>query len=330
MMYFLNNGQLQRMRTREAFQEDAWGQSDGGIIFPVAQKQKPEEKPAVEWRENAAGLLVPVAPKPTPRPKPTAISLFTGAGGFDIGFARAGFCILAATDHDTSCCHTYGYNVAARPVQMHFITEEDRKRFIKQVVNRTKRKPPSGAHWERVVMDKHDRATFHREGYTIPEDATPHYFLGDVRKLTGAMILEALHMKRGEIDCVCGGPPCQGFSQAGRREVMDPRNSLVFEFARLIIELVPKFFVFENVPGIVSMVTPEGIPVLDAFCHMLEKGGYASYEGLKQGLEQMQNAWGAVKNQGKVRADSKKNQRRETRADEREENALQMSLFEEE
>jgi DNA (cytosine-5)-methyltransferase 1 len=309
------------MRTREAFQQEDWGQSDSGLIFPVAQEAKPqEESPQVEWKENSMGLLIPVAPQPRPKQKPTCISLFTGAGGFDLGFHKAGFRIVAATDFNESCCHTYCYNLAARPIQMHFITKEDRERFMKQVVKRSKRKPDVGAHWEPVDMDGYDRATFHREGHDAPEDGTPHYFLGDIRKLTGAMILEALGMKVGEVDAVCGGPPCQGFSQAGRREVMDPRNSLVFEFARLILELIPKMFVFENVPAIVSMITPEGVPVVDAFCHMLSKGGYASYEGLRQVLNQMGNAWGVIKDQGKGR------DRHGTDSDE-DSDVEQMSLF---
>lgn len=323
-MYLFNNeGRLQRMRTHKAFQDDAWGQSKAGLIFPIAKEARQEKAPQVEWQENTAGLLVP-APTHQQKKKPTAISLFTGAGGFDIGFHNAGFRIVAATDFNESCCHTYCYNVAARPVQMHFISEEDRKKFVKNVVKRSQKKPPQGAHWELVELDDRDRATFHREGWEAPEDGTPHYFLGDVRKLTGAMLLDATSMKRGEVDCVTGGPPCQGFSKAGRREVMDPRNSLVFEFARLILELAPKTFVFENVPGIVSMVTPEGIPVLDVFAHMLSDGGYASYEGLKQGLEHMSNAWGVVKDQGKSRENIKKSRSKETHGDE---DTEQMSLF---
>ncbi|MEY3868404.1 MAG: hypothetical protein RLZZ338_2295 [Cyanobacteriota bacterium] len=53
-----------------------------------------------------------------------------------------------------------------------------------------------------------------------------------------------------DIDVVFGGPPCQGFSLMGKRALDDPRNELVFHFMRLVIELNPKYFVMENVPGI--------------------------------------------------------------------------------
>src|SRR5437667_6451830 len=188
-MYIFNkDGQLQRMSQQEAFSDDAWGQSGAGIIFPIARQVKQQEEPQVEWKENAAGIFVPVVPRPS---KPTCISLFTGAGGFDLGFHKAGFRILAANDFTTDCCMTYCYNLAARPIQMHFITEQDRERFIKNVVKRSQRKPEEGAHWELVEMDDRDRAIFHRKGWEAPLDGTPHYFLGDVRKLTGAMLLEA-------------------------------------------------------------------------------------------------------------------------------------------
>lgn len=53
-----------------------------------------------------------------------------------------------------------------------------------------------------------------------------------------------------QVDCVFGGPPCQGFSLIGHRSLDDPRNSLVLEFVRLVVELDARTFVFENVKGL--------------------------------------------------------------------------------
>ena len=53
-----------------------------------------------------------------------------------------------------------------------------------------------------------------------------------------------------EIDLIAGGPPCQGFSVMGKRIFDDPRNGLIYEYLRLIRELQPKYFIFENVPGL--------------------------------------------------------------------------------
>lgn len=111
-----------------------------------------------------------------------------------------------------------------------------------------------------------------------------HFWLGDVRQVTGREMLRALGMERGALDCVVGGPPCQGFSVMGRRNVHDPRNSLVFEFARLVCELAPKTFILENVPGMLTMKTPEGVPVLDALCRMFADGGMGTYEAIRNAL----------------------------------------------
>jgi DNA (cytosine-5)-methyltransferase 1 len=55
-----------------------------------------------------------------------------------------------------------------------------------------------------------------------------------------------------KIDLVFGGPPCQGFSLMGKRDLEDIRNTLIFHFCRLVLELRPQYFVMENVPGIAA------------------------------------------------------------------------------
>lgn len=56
-----------------------------------------------------------------------------------------------------------------------------------------------------------------------------------------------------QIDIIVGGPPCQGFSYAGWRNPDDSRNKLFKEFVSMVKALRPKFFVMENVPGILTM-----------------------------------------------------------------------------
>lgn len=67
--------------------------------------------------------------------------------------------------------------------------------------------------------------------------------------------LKFLGLNQGEIDGVVGGPPCQGFSLSGNRDPKDPRNSLFMDYMRFVRNLQPKFFVMENVPGILSAQT---------------------------------------------------------------------------
>ena len=76
-------------------------------------------------------------------------------------------------------------------------------------------------------------------------------------------------------DAVIGGPPCQGFSLAGRRDPNDSRSELVFHFVRVATALRPRWIVMENVPGIVSMGT-----VLEELIEALQAAGYRSRYGL--------------------------------------------------
>ncbi|WP_042342240.1 DNA cytosine methyltransferase [Calothrix sp. PCC 7507] len=71
-----------------------------------------------------------------------------------------------------------------------------------------------------------------------------------VVETTGEEIRQRSEIGDREIDVVICGSPCQGFSLMGKRVFDDPRNSLVFHFHRLVLELQPKYFVMENVRGI--------------------------------------------------------------------------------
>jgi len=79
---------------------------------------------------------------------------------------------------------------------------------------------------------------------------------------------------RGKVDVIIGGPPCQGFSMAGKRDPKDPRNKLFLEFVRFLRIVQPKFFVMENVPGIASMKDPYGNFVFNEIMQTFEKEGY--------------------------------------------------------
>lgn len=73
-----------------------------------------------------------------------------------------------------------------------------------------------------------------------------------IEDLTKKKIVERIGA--GKIDLLVGGPPCQAFSILGKRQsVNDPRGQLIYEYARLIEELKPKAFIFENVPGLLTV-----------------------------------------------------------------------------
>ena len=119
-------------------------------------------------------------------------SLFTGGGGFDIGFKEAGFEIIGASD------------------------------IWKESENTMKLNYPE-----------------------IP------FICKDVRLLTAKEILKSTNGVYPDV--IIGGPPCQGFSVMGDKNSADPRNKLFEAYVRLVDDLQPTCFVFENVKGVKTM-----------------------------------------------------------------------------
>lgn len=147
-----------------------------------------------------------------------AIDLFCGAGGFSEGIIQSGF---------------------------HIVFSSDRSPYVKQTYE--------NRHEQLGLI--HGKNTF--------------FELADIRDLKGDYILEKVNdlgyfkdlkknFRPGDIDAVFGGPPCQGFSIAGKRDKSDPRNMLFREYLRVINEIKPKYIVMENVTGFMSMqVNPD-------------------------------------------------------------------------
>lgn len=136
----------------------------------------------------------------------TAISLFTGAGGMDTGFAKAGFKILWANDFDPVACKSYAQN-----------------------------------HSSPIVC-------------------------GDINAL-----IPELGKYKG-VDLVFGGPPCQGFSVAGKMDPSDPRSSLIWSFLEAVEKTKPRAFVCENVKAL--GVLEKWSSVRQEFMRRAEKLGY--------------------------------------------------------
>jgi len=112
------------------------------------------------------------------------VSLYSGAGGLDIGFRKAGFEVIWANDYDKNACESYAKNIG------NHIRCGDINNFIDDLPN--------------------------------SED----------------------------VDLVIGGPPCQGFSVAGKMDPKDPRSEHVWTFTDVVEKLQPKAFVMENVKAL--------------------------------------------------------------------------------
>lgn len=231
------------------------------------------------WVKTNAGLIVSeeAARAAFPR-RPLCGDFFAGAGGFSLGMKQAGFDVVFAVEIDVQAIITYMVNLCRYgEFEIHFTSAVYHEKMEKYLAQRLLNKAG-------LLVDFTTAGSGHIRD--CPEmTGTRHIICGDVRELTGGQILEWCGLAKGDLDCVVGGPPCQGFSSAGKREIMDPRNSLVFEYARLICELQPKTMCMENVPQIVNMVTPEGVPVMDQLAAILEKGDYGQYLTMKKALE---------------------------------------------
>jgi DNA (cytosine-5)-methyltransferase 1 len=290
--------------------------------------------------ERRGALWVPgeAASGPPPGHPPIAVDLFAGAGGFSLGLHQAGFHVVAALEKWPTAVHTYLANLGSPRTRIVCIDEEDRQAWAKEMRTRPGDSVwPGGPGWTTDAGDLGGTSEYARhwqdeqtipggaEGLPESECEVPFHpcaaiILGDVRRVTGEDILACISfatgwpMRPGDLDLVVGGPPCQGFSTAGKRQVMDPRNSLVFEFVRLVCELQPKTMAMENVPGMLSMVTEDGEPVVDALCRVLESGGMGCRDQLRQMIE---TTAGVGVAQRSVRRAGEEPPKGETRADRR-------------
>ena len=133
------------------------------------------------------------------------VSLFSGCGGLDLGFERAGFNVIWANEFDKSIHETYRLN--------------------------------------------HPNTTLNTS---------------DIRTLTGNDIPDC--------DGIIGGPPCQAWSEGGKGlGIEDPRGQLFWDYIRIVKEKKPKFFLIENVQGILEEKHKES---LDGFLTVLRDAGY--------------------------------------------------------
>lgn len=78
-------------------------------------------------------------------------------------------------------------------------------------------------------------------------------FEGDIKDFSAGVLKKRTGFGKREIDVLVGGPPCQAYSTVGKRLLDDPRAQLFKEYFRLLNELKPRVFVYENVKGLLSM-----------------------------------------------------------------------------
>jgi DNA (cytosine-5)-methyltransferase 1 len=89
------------------------------------------------------------------------------------------------------------------------------------------------------------------QSYSANFPETP-FEQADINKLDFYSILSKTCLKEGELDILIGGPPCQGFSTAGARFWEDPRNELLKSYVKALRTIRPKWFLMENVEGLLT------------------------------------------------------------------------------
>jgi DNA-cytosine methyltransferase len=95
----------------------------------------------------------------------------------------------------------------------------------------------------------------------------------DITKISDETIIE-FAKRKGPISMICGGPPCQSFSLAGKRELGDPRDNLFLHFVRFVNLIKPDYFCLENVPGILSKLNADKQFMIDVIKQAFELVGY--------------------------------------------------------
>lgn len=150
---------------------------------------------------------------------PRFVSLYTGAGGLDLGFVAAGFTPVFANDINADAMETYA-------ATMDMIAERAGVPFDHEIVT------------------------------------------GDIRQV------EKLPA-RGCAELVIGGPPCQGFSVAGKMDPNDPRSRHVFDFLAMVERVEPQAFVMENVKALARNKRWAG--TIADIRSQAEKIGYKTY-----------------------------------------------------
>ena len=103
----------------------------------------------------------------------------------------------------------------------------------------------------------------------IRDSPNTHLIEGDVRQITKEDIAQYID---GEVDGIIGGPPCQSWSEAGSlKGIKDARGQLFFDYIRILTEFQPKFFLAENVSGMLADRHSEAVQNI---LHMFEEAGY--------------------------------------------------------
>lgn len=183
------------------------------------------------------------------------LDLFAGAGGLSEGFIRAGFKPIAHVEADASACFTLKTRQA-----FHWLKNNNSIDVYTKYLN--------GQMTRQQLYD------------AIPKneiDSVINEFIGpDTLKSIFNKI--DIQLGEGKLDLIVGGPPCQAYSLVGRSRsnmVNDPRNHLYVYYAEFLKKYKPKYFVFENVLGLLTAKDSNDELYFDKMKSLFVKLGYS-------------------------------------------------------
>lgn len=189
---------------------------------------------------------------------PKFLDLFAGAGGLSEGFIQAGYTPIAHVEMDVAACYTLKTRVA-----FHWLRANGDIELYNSYLRGEMTRNEFYTHIPQVVLN----AVLN---YEISSDTIPEIFEKVDQMLGGE-----------KLDLIIGGPPCQAYSLAGRsrsetKMVGDKRNYLYRHYAEFLRKYRPKYFVFENVLGLLSAKDEDGTLHFDNMQKLFHEYGYST------------------------------------------------------
>jgi DNA (cytosine-5)-methyltransferase 1 len=191
----------------------------------------------------------------------TYVDLFAGSGGLSLGLEKAGWSLEFAVEKSPMAAETFGHN----------LVQEINDKSV----------------WPRYILE-----------HTLDEMMRKKLVVAEVGSLLKSPNARA-RLKNLKVDLVVGGPPCQGFSLAGRRNSSDERNMLPFDFVDIVKAVRPNFVVMENVLGMHSKFSKTETTTYEDLYTLLQSPG----NGLEYTVQRiMANAmhFGAAQNRPRL------------------------------
>ncbi len=184
------------------------------------------------------------------------LDLFAGAGGLSEGFIRTGYSPVAHVEVDMAACYTLKTRMA-----YHWLEDQDRTHIYYDYLHGRISRPEL----YKIIPESLIASVINSE---ICKESLPKIFA----RIDGLLEGQSL-------DLIVGGPPCQSYSIVGRsrdknRMQSDMRNYLYVYYAEFLKRYQPRYFVFENVTGLLSAKSPDDVLYFESMQEMFLEAGY--------------------------------------------------------